>query len=437
MMYGDKSKTDDETMDRSNFIPKRFIYSEEDLEHYLKSPAKKSLLGFVMALGQACVGNGDCEENDGSLPSYEYKPDAPLQGLTPGMASLHGSLRCMSETWVKDLPPDETGRARFGNPSFKAWHERIVKRSVIIVDSMLESHLTHHKNENDSFYTDDIIEQCSEKGYQAASTDTSDNATNNNTNDPKRLKIVVELSHYLQASFGHPVRLDYGTGHESSFLVFLLASLHAMMLMPDNKTLRLAPIALSMFTQYLHVTRGLQTKYMLEPAGSHGVWGLDDYHCLPFYFGACQLQQQQTHLLPSSIHDRYMLEELSSSKLYFGCIKYITDLKKGVPFFESSPMLNDISCLPSWEKVTNGLLKLYEGEVLKKLPVVQHFLFGALYPASWKPSQIGPKVAPKRTLPPSQHHGLVAGGNVVDTTIAPWANNSKKSIPDTRAPWKK
>lgn len=68
--------------------------------------------------------------------------------------------------------------------------------------------------------------------------------------------------------------------------------------------------------------------------------------------------------------------------MYLSCIKFIKDVKNKAPFSETSPMLNDISAAVSWQKVATGMIKMYQAEVLQKLPVAKHVYFGSIFSLS-------------------------------------------------------
>ncbi|SCU95513.1 LAME_0F12442g1_1 [Lachancea meyersii CBS 8951] len=184
-----------------------------------------------------------------------------------------------------------------------------------------------------------------------------------------------ELAVYLTEAWGDRERIDYGSGHELNFICFLYG-LRDFGVFDSSHNRN---VVLKIFSQYLSLMRLLETRYWLEPAGSHGVWGLDDYHFLPFLFGAFQLSTHK-HLKPKSIHNSDMVEMFANQYLYFGCIAFINEVKTTATLRWHSPMLDDISGVKTWSKVAEGMVKMYKVEVLGKLPIMQHFFFGSFLP---------------------------------------------------------
>ena len=100
---------------------------------------------------------------------------------------------------------------------------------------------------------------------------------------PEKIKgAKEELYRYIAEGWGSDSRIDYGTGHEMSFMYFCWALYRLGFCNSDE----LEQLVRCLFYKYINLMRKVQVQYMLEPAGSHGVWGLDDYHFLPFLLGA-------------------------------------------------------------------------------------------------------------------------------------------------------
>lgn len=295
--------------------PTRRILSPKDHEIFLKSPTYDLVLAWVFGLTESVAG----------IPASTVR-DADLSEPVKTLLKILDE----AEDLAGQSPPDDQGGSRFGNKAFRGFVELAKERSKEWHQSL---------------------------GLR-------DDAA------------IAEVAKYLDESFGNKNRIDYGSGHELNFAIWLLCLYQLDILHKSD----FKAIVLKVFTRYLQLMRTVQMMYYLEPAGSHGVWGLDDYQFLPFLFGASQLLHHP-YITPRSIHQDLTLEESSNEYMYLGQVDFVNSTKTVKGLRWHSPMLDDISSAKSWTKIEGGMRRMFVSEVLGKLPVMQHFLFGSLVPA--------------------------------------------------------
>lgn len=204
----------EERNDTSFEGPKRMLYHKEDLPKWLKSKAYYELYHFVEELSLLIK----------SKPlSYEVEITKTIQACLDVIQEMRDL--------VKEIPP-VGDPMRYGNISFRVWFAKVIEKAE---DWMTKIILTKFEK----------VEK----------------------------KQLNELSSYFKESLGNNTRIDYGTGHETAFAAWMYCMCKFDIISKDEKLAMVTKI----FWEYLEMIRMVQKVYKLEPAGSHGVWGLDDY----------------------------------------------------------------------------------------------------------------------------------------------------------------
>ncbi|GEM08613.1 hypothetical protein Rt10032_c06g2630 [Rhodotorula toruloides] len=306
--------------------PRREIFTEQDLAYWLRSEAYQHVETTILRLTAAVRGKADeevCHEGEAT------------RRLSSFLRRLRG--------WVAEVPLQQ-GPQRFGNKAFRDWLSKV--------------------EEAEPAFQRDLVATTSSPAV-----------------DPSLL--LPELSFHFRSSFGSAQRLDYGSGHELSFLAYLTCLCRLRVFGENDEQ----AIVTRVFKEYIETCREVQRMFKLEPAGSKGVWGLDDHQHLVYLFGASQLVGHPS-LRPASILSVPTIEPLAPSYLFLSSIMHVRAIKRG-PFHEHSPLLHQIaSTVPTFHKVTKGLWEMYKAEVLVKLPVVQHCRFGE-YGLRWRDKETG------------------------------------------------
>lgn len=155
-----------------------------------------------MALNEAVKGKSlsfECRESD----------------VTKGMVSLLDKL----DVWIEETPPIEQPQ-RFGNQAFRTWYKKVKEVLFHCFFQIIWNSYCAR------FFRNDIRVILSQQG----ATQLLQEAL------PEQFhRAVPEIMLYLAEGFGNPTRIDYGTGHEMSFIMLMCCLFKIGALLEEDK----------------------------------------------------------------------------------------------------------------------------------------------------------------------------------------------------------
>lgn len=398
--------------------PSKKIYDSADLKNFEKSIAfeklQKTLQQIILSVENHKIPPGilnvDIVTRPGRIGSIPLpsliEPTTTTTTRENKIGPSNENVEILIELFqylnkLIDETPPLKGPTRFGNFACRDWHDKI-----------------------------DIIPILKKFKFPQELSSSNNNSSKSNIDG-----FLLESSYYLLNSFGSKIRLDYGTGHELSFLAFIGSLIEFKILNHPTTTEEInGKEILIIFANYYDLVRRLILVYNLEPAGSHGVWGLDDHFHLIYILGASQFINDKLAPIVQRSLSSQVINSCKLTNFYINAIAFIFRLKTG-PFNEHSPIIFDIhNKVFSWTKVRQGLIKMYMVEVFNKFPVLQHFWCGeVLYP--WKDHQgndlpVNEKEETELDKPPE-----TTLNSTTTTTTTTKVSSSTSKIPFTPAPW--
>ncbi|KFV49161.1 Serine/threonine-protein phosphatase 2A activator, partial [Gavia stellata] len=285
-------------LQQSFMIPKKEINMVSDMAKWKRSQAYADYMGFILTLNEGVRSKKlTCEYKVSEVgedlqsspqdaealspprfgegwhipfPLITLRKDGPIEKLVALLNTL--------DRWIDETPPVDQP-SRFGNKAFRTWYAKLDQEAEKLVATVIPKHLAD---------------------------------------------AAPEVAVYLKESVGNSTRIDYGTGHEAAFAAFLCCLCKIGVLRVDDQM----AIVFKVFNRYLEVMRKLQKTYRMEPAGSQGVWGLDDFQFLPFIWGSSQLIDHP-NLEPRHFVDEKVVNENHKDFMFLECILFITEVRTG------------------------------------------------------------------------------------------------------------